>query len=150
MPVGVFCAFLGSFRLVRYLPAFLGHARTCTEFCGMRPNTVGAPNRMWIPLTVSCILSTTAIPAISLLRICTIWTRICAFLRGMLPTPKWVTNLTTITTYKSRINSGFFYLIVTCMFLARYKRLECVESDKSAFQASLRIPATNSSMLSCV
>ena len=26
MPVGVFCAFLGSFRLVRYLPAFLGHA----------------------------------------------------------------------------------------------------------------------------
>ena len=31
MPVGVFCAFLGSFRLVRYLPAFLGHAAKVTD-----------------------------------------------------------------------------------------------------------------------
>ena len=38
MPVGVFCAFLGSFRLVRYLPAFLGHARTQDDFVRNKEN----------------------------------------------------------------------------------------------------------------
>ena len=62
----------------------------------------------------------------------------------------WCAAMTTRKAHETRINSGFQSLTVTCMFLARYKRVECVESDESTFQASLRIPATNSSMLSCV
>ena len=43
------------------------------------------------------------------------------------------TGTTTRKAHETRINSGFQSLTVTCMFLARYKRVECVESDESAF-----------------